>query len=100
MYAVALIALKQISDCSAHLQDAHRDPGYYGTSRMILETALCMALQPQDCANDPYASKHAGGVLTPASACGLVLADRLKAAGLVLRTSDTPEGVKTGKKSE
>lgn len=82
------------------MQDPHRDPGYYSTSRMILEIALCMALQAQECAMDAYASKHPGGVLTPAAAGGFVLVNRLKAAGFVLRAADTYEGIKTGKKSE
>jgi short subunit dehydrogenase-like uncharacterized protein len=65
----------------AGAQDLHRDPCYLSTARMLLELALCIALQPGALNKDPYASKHAGGVLTPASAAGTVLIERLKKAG-------------------
>jgi short subunit dehydrogenase-like uncharacterized protein len=80
-------ALSDTSDGSkpvrvvASVEDKARDGGYLSTSRMILECALSMALQMEDIKQDPYASKHAGGVLTPASAAGNVLLGRLKNAG-------------------
>lgn len=63
------------------MQGKGRDPGYLGTSRIILECGLCLALQPDDVKSDTYAGKVPGGVLTPASAFGLVLDERLNAAG-------------------
>ena len=58
---------------------AQGDPGYAATSVMLGESALCLALD-QDL---PQAS----GVLTPATAMGVVLADRLRAAGQTLATT-------------
>jgi short subunit dehydrogenase-like uncharacterized protein len=81
------------------MQDPHRDGGYLSTSRMILECALCLALQPEDLAADPYASKNPGGVLNPASALGLVLVERLKRAGYEVSVREAaPSGAlkKTG----
>ena len=48
------------------------DPGYKATAVMLGESALCLALDDLPAA---------AGVLTPASAMGHVLADRLIAAG-------------------
>lgn len=56
------------------------DPGYAGTARMLGEAARCLA-------EDELPS--AGGVLTPASAMGLTLVERLVAAGV---TFDVAEG--------
>lgn len=53
------------------------DPGYAATAVMLGESGLCLAL-------DPLPS--AGGVLTPATAMGGVLADRLRTAGFTLAT--------------
>lgn len=54
------------------------DPGYYVTARWILEAALCMALQDKELKKRGLMQ---GGVLTPASAMGSVLIERLQAAG-------------------
>lgn len=51
----------------------NRDPGYGATSIMLAESALCLA---QDDLTSP------GGLLTPASAMGDALLDRLRAAGM------------------
>jgi short subunit dehydrogenase-like uncharacterized protein len=51
------------------------DPGYGSTHRMVLEAALCLALQLDDCEK---AGRVKGGILTPASAMGPVLVDRLQ----------------------
>ncbi len=48
------------------------DPGYKATAVMLGESALCLALDDLP---------EGGGVLTPATAMGTKLADRLKAAG-------------------
>ena len=46
---------------------------------MLLEAGLCLALQQGDLENAGLAK---GGVLTPATAMGSVLMDRLRAAGI------------------
>jgi short subunit dehydrogenase-like uncharacterized protein len=51
---------------------AQGDPGYKATAVMLGESALCLALDDLP---------EAAGVLTPATAMGRVLADRLVAAG-------------------
>jgi short subunit dehydrogenase-like uncharacterized protein len=61
---------------------ARGDPGYQATSVMLGETALCLALD-RDRLPD-----HAG-VLTPATAMGTILADRLRAAGHTLTAQRT-----------
>jgi short subunit dehydrogenase-like uncharacterized protein len=71
----------------ALLQDPKRDPGYWGTSRMVLEAGLCLALQQDEML---AAGLPAGGDLTPAVAMGMVLVERLRAAGLVLRITESP----------
>jgi short subunit dehydrogenase-like uncharacterized protein len=53
---------------------AQGDPGYKATAVMLGETALALAL-------DEERLPDAAGVLTPATALGHVLADRLRAAG-------------------
>lgn len=78
----------------AELQDRNRDPGYWSTSRMLLESALCMALQEEELARDPYASKNPAGVLTPAAALGLVLVGRLKRAGYEIDVKSDTAGTK------
>ena len=54
---------------------AQGDPGYKATAVMMGESALCLAL-------DRDRLPAAGGVLTPATAMGTVLIDRLRAAGM------------------
>lgn len=51
------------------------DPGYASTARMLGESALCLAHDALD---------SAAGFTTPSLAMGHALADRLRAAGLVL----------------
>lgn len=60
--------------------DMHRDPGYWGTSRLLLEAALCLALDKQDLNACPDVLK--GGVLTPSSALGPILQKRLENADI------------------
>ena len=67
--------------------DPSRDPGYWGTSRLLLESALCLALE-KDALNASSDVLH-GGVLTPASALGPVLQKRLEQAGIMCHTVDT-----------
>jgi len=59
--------------------EARGDPGYAATSVMLGESALCLALD-----RDRLPAR--AGVLTPATAMGIALADRLKAAGHTLTT--------------
>ena len=56
---------------------AKGDPGYAATAVMLGESALCLAL-------DGDRLPHRAGVLTPATAMGLPLADRLRARGFTL----------------
>ncbi len=55
--------------------EGNRDPGYGFTAVMLAESALCLAKD---------ALTSGGGVLTPASAMGMALVERLRAAGMVL----------------
>jgi short subunit dehydrogenase-like uncharacterized protein len=57
--------------------EARGDPGYAATSVMLAESALCLAL-------DGDRRPGRAGVLTPATAMGAALADRLKSAGQTL----------------
>jgi short subunit dehydrogenase-like uncharacterized protein len=57
--------------------EAQGDPGYAATSVMLGESALCLAL-------DTGRLPGRAGVLTPATAMGTALADRLRSAGHVL----------------
>jgi short subunit dehydrogenase-like uncharacterized protein len=50
-----------------------RDPGYGSTAVMLSESALCLAL-------DGARLQTGGGILTPASAMGMRLVERLRAA--------------------
>ncbi|HEV3233924.1 MAG TPA: saccharopine dehydrogenase NADP-binding domain-containing protein [Candidatus Dormibacteraeota bacterium] len=59
--------------------EAQGDPGYAATSVMLGESALCLAL-------DRDKLPKRGGVLTPATAMGMTLVDRLRAAGQTLTT--------------
>ena len=74
----------------AEFGDPSRDPGYWGTSRMVLEAGLALALQRD--ALDADAGLQKGGVLTPASALGGVLAERLRGAGLTLKVKEVRVG--------
>jgi len=51
-----------------------KDPGYGGTAIMLGEAAVCLALDG--------AELEGGGVLTPATAMGQTLVERLRAAGM------------------
>lgn len=74
----------------AEVGDPHRDPGYWSTSRMVLESALCLALEKAELDEDPKVLH--GGVLTPASALGFRLVERLRGAGFTLDVHDVPRG--------
>jgi short subunit dehydrogenase-like uncharacterized protein len=53
------------------------DPGYAATALLLGESALCLAL-------DADRLPQGGGVLTPATAMGDVLADRLRVSGVTI----------------
>eukprot|EP00882_Tetradesmus_deserticola_P012957 GHRQ01013735.1.p1 GENE.GHRQ01013735.1~~GHRQ01013735.1.p1 ORF type:complete len:414 (+),score=232.18 GHRQ01013735.1:272-1513(+) len=67
--------------------DSSRDPGYWGTARLVLEAGLCLALDRPAC---DAAGCQAGGVLTPASAMGMVLVGRLRQAGVRFEVTQSP----------
>ncbi|GIM11979.1 hypothetical protein Vretimale_15411 [Volvox reticuliferus] len=56
-----------------------RDPGYWSTSRMLLEAGLALVLDAPRLAADTRLAR--GGVMSPAAACGSVLLERLRSAG-------------------
>ena len=56
------------------------DPANAGTVTCVCESALCLALQRDDLPGGPTR----GGVLTPATALGDVLAERLRRAGVTI----------------
>jgi short subunit dehydrogenase-like uncharacterized protein len=60
---------------------ADRDPGYGATSKMLGESALCLAV------DEPGEESLAGGVLTPASAMAEPLVERLRRVGLTFETT-------------
>lgn len=60
------------------------DPGNRATTVFVCESALALAL---DVRRLPGGA-HRGGVLTPATALGAVLADRLRAAGMTIEPHD------------
>lgn len=62
---------------------AKGDPGYAATSVMLGESALCLAL-------DADRLPERAGSLTPASAMGSVLVDRLRAAGHTYTVTELP----------
>jgi short subunit dehydrogenase-like uncharacterized protein len=66
---------------------SYRDGGYWGTARMLLEAGLCLALDQAKCAAAGY---QQGGVLTPASAMGMVLVERLRAADIHFDVVQSP----------
>ncbi|MEA2411360.1 MAG: hypothetical protein QOC77_1921, partial [Thermoleophilaceae bacterium] len=59
---------------------AQGDPGYKATSVMLGEAGLCLAL-------DGDKLPGGGGVLTPATAMGMPLVERLRAAGFTFEAS-------------
>jgi saccharopine dehydrogenase (NAD+, L-glutamate forming) len=77
----AWFKLHFVAECDGrtlHTEVAGGDPGYGETSKMLAESALCLAL---DRPNLPDRS----GVLTPAIAMGDLLLARLQRAGLTFR---------------
>jgi short subunit dehydrogenase-like uncharacterized protein len=73
-FAIEIHARTQADESWVCRVEAQGDPGYGATSVMLGESALCLAL-------DGDRLRDRAGVLTPATAMGSVLADRLRAAG-------------------
>ena len=63
----------------------HGDPGNRATTKMLCESALALALQPDEL---PLQVGAQGGVLTPASGLGQVLVEKLRLAGMTLAVED------------
>jgi short subunit dehydrogenase-like uncharacterized protein len=62
------------------------DPGYDETSKMLCESAMCLATQ-----RDQITAKRFGyGFLTPATGLGVPLIDRLSAANIRMQIIDSP----------
>lgn len=59
---------------TAHVEGTS-DPGYGETAKMLGEAAMCLA-------QDPRSERFRGGVLTPATAMGMALVERLRKAGM------------------
>ncbi|KAJ3338358.1 hypothetical protein HDU93_009593 [Gonapodya sp. JEL0774] len=64
------------------------DPGYWHTCIMVAEAALCCIYERDSL---PGAKEFHGGVLSPASAFGTVLVERLKRTGTVKINVSNPE---------
>lgn len=65
------------------------DPGYGETAKMLGQSALCLAL-------DEAALEPRYGVLTPASAMGMTLVDRLRAEGMTFAVEERVKPEKHG----
>lgn len=63
--------------------EGKQDPGYLETAKMLGESALCLA-------RDPRRAGFEGGVLTPATAMGTALIERLRRAGMTFATEPLP----------
>jgi len=61
-----------------------KDPGYGQTAVMLAESAICLAKDAQT----PGLLPARYGVLTPATAMGMQLVKRLRAAGMTLEAHD------------
>ena len=66
-------------------EDKGRDPGYWGTSRMLVEIGVALATQGAELEK---AGCLKGGFLTPATAGGSVLVERLNKAGMRFEVVD------------
>jgi short subunit dehydrogenase-like uncharacterized protein len=64
---------------------AEEDPGYGATARMLAEAALRLA-ETAGATQDVEGGPLASGVLTPASAFGMPLVERLGRAGISFET--------------
>ncbi|KAJ2992176.1 hypothetical protein HDV02_003243 [Globomyces sp. JEL0801] len=68
------------------------DPGYKETSKMMSESALCLALNRLECGQPGKTGNfksYTGGVVTSAASMGMVLIQRLRNAGMTFEVSET-----------
>ncbi|MBS2014626.1 MAG: saccharopine dehydrogenase NADP-binding domain-containing protein [Deltaproteobacteria bacterium] len=63
------------------LVEGTSDPGYGETAKMLAESAMCLAL-------DQASLDARFGILTPATAMGMVLVERLRRAGMTFRVEE------------
>eukprot|EP01100_Stratorugosa_tubuloviscum_P003006 TRINITY_DN170_c1_g2_i1.p1 TRINITY_DN170_c1_g2~~TRINITY_DN170_c1_g2_i1.p1 ORF type:complete len:415 (-),score=174.29 TRINITY_DN170_c1_g2_i1:82-1326(-) len=63
-----------------------KDPGYGETSKMLAEAGLCLVFQKEELNQSNELLK--GGILTPATAFGPILIQRLRNAGMTFKVSD------------
>lgn len=83
-FVVRLLGLAPGGDRSRRLEarvKGEQDPGYGETSKMLGESAVCLALDGADLGTP-------GGILTPASSMGMTLVDRLRQAGMTFEVRD------------
>ncbi len=81
------IEVRATTSTGAHYRTAvaaDHDPGYGGTAIMLAQSALCLAL-------DGSRLPRRAGVLTPATAMGEALVDRLRAQGFTFGVERVPE---------
>ena len=71
----------EVGGATAPSWRAQGDPGYAATAVMLAESALCLAL-------DGERLPAAAGALTPATAMGDALVDRLRARGFTLTVEE------------
>lgn len=60
------------------------DPGNRATVKFLCESALCLAVNTDELPGSPLGEIPRGGILTPATGLGDVLAERLRQAGMVI----------------
>lgn len=77
-WTVRFVAKRGTDRLDFVVEDPHGDPGYASTSKMLGESAMCLALDPLD---------SPGGVTTPSVAMGAHLLARLRAAGIEFRVT-------------
>ena len=78
-------------------EDPNRDPGYWGTSRMLVELGVALATQGEELER---AGCLRGGFLTPATAGGAVLVERLNRAGMRFEAVEGSDEEKESTKGE
>ncbi|OCF43719.1 hypothetical protein I317_02472 [Kwoniella heveanensis CBS 569] len=78
---------------------AHGDPGYLSTCHLLAESALSLVLPPPSSSTSLPPLARKGGCLTPATALGGVLVDRLNRSGKVTIESRVVES-EVGKKKD
>ncbi len=64
------------------------DPGYDETAKMLSESALCLAIHHWPPTPASTGDNSNGGILTPASAMGMTLVERLQKAGIRFTVED------------